>query len=86
MERKVRGEDGIEWACVQAFAGVANTTGSEVADEAVGHATNPDGKVPVVCTPSREEPTIRLELPLGWAARLSDEDLLHAIAQARIGG
>ena len=78
MERSVRGEDGIEWVCVQALAGGA---GSDVSGLGAGEAKT----VPVVCSPSREEATVRLALPEGWEAGLSDEELLHAIAQGRAG-
>ncbi|WP_435017993.1 hypothetical protein TA3x_005620 [Tundrisphaera sp. TA3] len=78
MERRVRGQDGIEWVCVRALAAVEG-------DHAPAAAEGGEGTVPVVCSPSREEPTVRLALPEGWEDGLSDEELLHAVAQARIG-
>ena len=83
MERNVRDEDNIEWACVQAYSGVARTAGAEAAAEASGLTRSEAGTVPVVCTPSRAEQTMRLELPDGWAEALSDEELLQALAKAR---
>ena len=85
MERKVRDEDDIEWTCVQAYAGVARTAAAGAAAEASGRTVSAAGTVPVVCTPSRAEPTVRLDLPEGWADQLSDADLLRALAAARRG-
>ncbi len=85
MEREVRGEDGISWTFTQAYAGVSGTAGAEAAGRAAEQSKDQSGAVPVVCTPSREEETVRLHLPEGWVEKLSDEDLLHALAQARLG-
>lgn len=83
MERKVTDRGQVEWSCVRAYAGVAETTGSGAASEAMSRTIGRAGTVPVVCTPSREEATVRLELPEGWAEELSDEELLQALEQAR---
>ena len=83
MERTIRDEDDIEWTLVQAYAGVARMAAAGAAEQASGRAVSDEGKVPVVCTPSRAEQTVRLELPEGWAERLSDEELLKDLAEAR---
>ena len=83
MERRITDREGIEWTLVQAYAGVARTAGAEAAGEATGHAVSDAGTVPVVCTPSRSEATVRLELPEGWHDRASDDDLLRALTEAR---
>jgi hypothetical protein len=85
MERAVKDEGGITWTLVRAFSGVAGSAGGEAAGRASGKSADEAGTVPVVCTPSREERTLRLQLPEDWAERLSDEELLHALAQARLG-
>ena len=41
------------------------------------------GTLPVVCTPSGGEQSVRIELPRGWAESLSDEELLREIGQAK---
>ena len=78
-QREVQDEENTRWTCVQAFAGV----GGEVAEAAAERAESDDGTVTVVCTPSGGEQTLRLELPSDWSERLSDDDLLSAIAEAR---
>jgi hypothetical protein len=64
---------------VQAFAGV----GGALAKEAAERAESDEGTVTVVCTPSGGEQTLRLELQRDWSERLSDDELLAAIAEAR---
>ena len=78
-QREVQDEENTRWTCVQAFAGV----GGEVAAEAAERTESADGTVTVVCTPSGGEQTLRLELPRDWSERLSDEELLAGIAEAR---
>jgi len=78
-QREVQDEENTRWTCVQAFAGV----GGAVAREAAERAESDDGTVTVVCTPSGGEQTVRLELPGDWSERLSDDELLSAIAEAR---
>jgi len=41
-----------------------------------------EGTVPVVCTPSGGQQSVRLEMPKDWAERMSDADLLEAITAA----
>jgi hypothetical protein len=55
----------------------------EVAEEAAERVESGEGTVPVVCTPSGGEQSVRVELPKGWEDRMSDEDLLAAIAATR---
>jgi hypothetical protein len=83
LERKVRDREGIEWTCVQAYAGVAQTAAAGAAAEAADRTVSGEGTVPVVCTPSGAEATVRLELPKEWAEGMSDEELLRALAEAR---
>ena len=78
MQRDVTGPEGTTWACVQAYAGLAGGAATEAAER----AENADGTVQVVCTPSGGAQSVRLELPSGWADRLSDDDLLEALLEA----
>ena len=80
-EREVQDEENVRWVCVQALAGV----GSSVEGEAAARVESDAGTVPVVCTPSGGAQTVRLELASGWEERLSDDELLAAIAAARGG-
>ncbi len=78
-QREVQDADNITWTCVQAFAGLSG----EAATEAAERIESAAGTVPVVCTPSGGEQSVRIELPKDWSERMSDEDLLAAIAKAR---
>lgn len=73
-------DDGnVRWVCVQAIGGGSGETAEEAADRLEDH----EGLVPVVCTPSGGEQTVRIELPRGWEEGESDEELLARIAAAR---
>ena len=72
-------DENVRWVCAQALAGV----GSSVEDEAAAQVESDDGTVPVVCTPSGGAQTVRLEVASGWEERMSDDELLAAIAAAR---
>ncbi len=78
-QREVQDDENVRWVCAQALAGVE----SSVAAEAAAQVESDDGTVPVVCTPSGGAGTVRLELASGWEERMSDDDLLAAIAGAR---
>lgn len=78
-QREVQDDENVRWTCVQALAGV----GSSVEAEAAARVEREDGTVPVVCTPSGGARSVRLELARGWEERLSDDELLAAIAEAR---
>lgn len=78
-QREVQDKDNITWTCVQALSGLSD----EAAAEAAERIEDKKGNVPVVCTPSGGEQSVRIELPKDWAERLSDDDLLKVIAQAR---
>ena len=78
-QREVRGEDNIAWTCAQAFA----AAGGPAAEEAAARSESAAGTVPVVCTPSGGEATVRLELASDWFDGLPDEELLAAIERAR---
>lgn len=80
--RDVQDRDGITWTLAQALAG-ASGEHAEASDEAAGRLTESDGTVPVVATPSGGARTVRLELPAGWAASMSDDELLAALREAR---
>ena len=78
-QREAQDSDNITWTCVQALSGLSG----EAAAEAAERVEDEKGNVPVVCTPSGGEQSVRIELPKDWEETLSDEDLLKAIAQAR---
>ena len=78
-QREVQDDENVRWVCAQALAGV----GSSVEDEAAAQVESDDGTVPVVCTPSGGAQTVRLEVASGWEERMSDDELLAAIAAAR---
>lgn len=78
MPREVKGEDGISWSCVEAYAGLSGEGGSGAAELAAG-----DGKVAVVCTPSGGAMSVRLELPADWEESLDDGHLLREIESNR---
>ena len=69
-------EDGTEWTCVQAYAGLGD------ADD-VPEAAQDDGEVEVVATPSGGEQTVRLRLAIDWLDALSDEALARSIESGR---
>lgn len=75
----MRGADGVTWTCVQAFAGLSGEAAEEAADKVESAA----GTVPVVCTPSGGEQTVRVELPRDWQESLPDGELLAAIERER---
>jgi hypothetical protein len=75
MPREVTGEEGVEWSCIQAFAGLGNDPEKVEAARVEGSAN----RVHVVCTPSGGARSVRLKLPEDWEKSLSDEALLQAI-------
>jgi hypothetical protein len=75
MPREITDRDGVAWTCIQAFAGLGNSPDKVDAARVDGA----DERVHVVCTPSGEARSVRLELPVDWEARVSDDDLLQAI-------
>ena len=78
-QREVQDEDNVRWTCVQALAG-----GSGAAAElAAEHLESDDGTLPVICTPSGGEQSVRLELRRGWEESISDAELLQAIATSK---
>jgi hypothetical protein len=79
VQREVQDSGNVTWTCVQAFGG----TSEAAAAEAARKIESERGTIPVVCTPSGGEQSVRIELPTGWAERLSDGDLLAAIEKAR---
>lgn len=78
-QREAQDADNVTWTCVQALSGLSG----EAAAEAAERVEDERGNVPVVCTPSGGEQSVRIELPKDWAETLSDDNLLKAIAKAR---
>jgi hypothetical protein len=77
-QREVQDEENTTWTCVQALSGLSG----EAAEKAAERVESAEGTVPVVCTPSGGKQSVRLVFPKDWAERLSDADLLAAIAVA----
>ena len=73
-------EQKVRWQCVQAFAG----SGGQSAAQATEIIEQNGAEVPVVCTPSGGEQTIRLNLPQNWETEMSDAELIQAIAKVSI--
>ena len=80
IERKVSDPEGLQWTCVQAMSGVNGAPAGEIADRLEAA----DGTVPVVCTPSGGAQSVRVELARDWEEKVSDEDLVRSIADARM--
>lgn len=78
-QREIRDEKGITWTCVQAYAGAQG----ENAQQAKQLTQDKNQEVPVVCTPSGGEQTVRIMAPTDWIKKLSDQDLVKAIASAK---
>jgi hypothetical protein len=79
VQREVQDAEKVTWTCVQAFGGTSERAAAEAAEKIESER----GTLPVVCTPSGGEQSVRIELPRDWADALSDEDLLAAIEKAR---
>lgn len=80
MTRDVVDAEGTSWTLAQAYAGLGDTPAAQAAAE---RAANAPGAVAVVGTPSGGEMSVRLELPVGWAEQLSDDELRAALDAAR---
>ncbi|WP_192820236.1 hypothetical protein [Rufibacter sp. LB8] len=78
-QREVTDQDNLTWTCVQAYAGLEG----KAAEKATELATSETGTVTVVCTPSGQAQTVRLQLPETWLESVSDEALVKEIAAAR---
>lgn len=78
-QREVQDAGNVQWTCVQALTGASGAAAEAAAERLEG----PDGKVPVVCTPGGGEKSVRVELPQGWEASVSDAELLAAISAGR---
>ncbi len=78
-QRELTDNENITWTCVQAFAGV----GGKAAAEAAERTESAEGTVTVVCTPSGQAQTVRLELPTTWLEETSDEEIRAAILAQR---
>ncbi|MBC3541018.1 hypothetical protein ACFSC6_17170 [Rufibacter sediminis] len=78
-QREVTDQDNLTWTCVQAYAGLEG----KAAEKATELSASEEGTVTVICTPSGQAQTVRLELPANWLDQTSDEELLQQIAQKR---
>ncbi len=78
-QREITDNENLTWTCVQAFAGV----GGKAAAEATDRTESAEGTVTVVCTPSGQAQTVRLELPAAWLEETSDDELCSAILAQR---
>ncbi len=74
MAREITDGDGITWSCIQAFAGLGNDP-EKMEAARVDHTS----RLRVVCTPSGNATSVRLELSEGWETGMPDGDLLEAI-------
>jgi hypothetical protein len=75
----VQDAENTTWTCVQALSGLTG----QAAEEAAERIESEKGTVPVICTPSGGEQSVRLELPRDWVDTMSDDDLLKAIKRRR---
>lgn len=80
-QREVQDAGNTRWTCVQALSGLGDASGAD-AEAAADKLERGDGTVPVACTPSGGEASVRIRLPRGWEEGSSDEELLSAIAAA----
>lgn len=78
-QREVTDKDNLTWTCVQAYAGLEGASAEKAAELSETDA----GKVTVVCTPSGQAQTVRLEVAKDWLDSLSDEELVRQIEQAQ---
>ena len=79
VQREVTDNDNLTWTCVQAYAGLEGAA----AEKATQLSESDAGNVTVVCTPSGQAQTVRLDLSKDWLENLSDEELVQQIEQAR---
>jgi hypothetical protein len=75
MARELSTDEGITWACVEAYAGLSENAGNKNLARVEGS----ENLVQVVCTPSGGAQTVRLRLPKDWESKYSDEELLREI-------
>jgi hypothetical protein len=75
VPREIVDDEGVQWSCIQAFAGLGNDPEKADAARVAGSGSH----VHVVCTPSGGAKSVRLELPENWEETMRDEDLLEAI-------
>jgi hypothetical protein len=79
VQREVQDEQNVTWTCVQAFGGISEEGAAAAAEKIESER----GTLPVVCTPSGGEQSVRIELPRDWVEKLSDEELLREIGRAK---
>ncbi|KAA3436910.1 hypothetical protein [Rufibacter hautae] len=78
-QREVTDQDNLTWTCVQTYAGLSD----QAAEKATELSESEEGTVTVVCTPSGQAQTVRVELPKDWLESVSDEELVQKIEQGR---
>jgi hypothetical protein len=78
MPREVTDPDGIVWTCIQAFAGLGNDPEKIEAARVEGA----EECVHVVCTPSGEARSVRIQAPVDWETRFDDGRLCDLIRAA----
>jgi hypothetical protein len=78
MKQREIDAGGLKWTCVQALAGVTGEAAAAAQRklEAADH-------VPVVCTPSGEAQSVRLNLAPDWLEGMGDDELASAIKAAQ---
>ena len=79
MSRDVTDPDGNTWSCIQAFAGLGGAAEKRAEKIGAARVEGAADQVHVVCTPSGGAHSVRLALPGGWEADLSDADVLEGI-------
>lgn len=77
-QREIQDADNTTWTCVQALSGLSGQAAVEAAEK----IESAEGSVPVVCTPSGGEQSVRLDLPGDWEG-MSDADLLRVVNEGR---
>ncbi|AMM51795.1 hypothetical protein TH61_12250 [Rufibacter sp. DG15C] len=78
-QREVTDKDNLTWTCVQAYASLEGAA----AEKATELSETDAGNVTVICTPSGQAQTVRLEVAKDWLESLSDEELVQQIEKAR---
>jgi DNA-binding protein YbaB len=77
-ERQVQDpQNNVAWKCVQALSAISE---KELVEEKI---KDENGNVPVVCTPSGKEQTVRIQVQPDWLENLSDQEILSKINEGR---
>lgn len=81
MPREITDPEGTAWTAAQAFAGLDGDADDPAKAGAARVKDAPD-RVHVVCTPSGGARSVRVQLPVGWEASATDEEIAAAIRAA----